>query len=99
MYSNGVSSTLFSGFYVIPYDELDNHFTAPKIISPFFNHKRIPRKIKKRYAYIFKGDIYSFLTLNQKLWYNLTLINPNYTRFIIKQIVSNDNEYTKRNNN
>lgn len=30
------------------YDYLQKHFTAPKIISPFYENKRIPRKLKKK---------------------------------------------------
>jgi hypothetical protein len=75
-----------SNHKVISYDDLDKHFTTPKELSPFFKYKRIPRKIKKRYNFIFKN--YEFLDNNQKLWYILNLTNPNYVRFIIKKTIS-----------
>jgi ribosomal protein L24E len=31
----------------IPYDELEKHFTSPKVTSSF-NYKRVPRKLKKK---------------------------------------------------
>jgi hypothetical protein len=70
----------------IPYDELEKHFTSPKVISSFFNYKRVPRKLKKKHIEILSGSRYSFLDENQKLWYILGLVNPNYKRFLIKQI-------------
>jgi hypothetical protein len=76
-------------FYKIPYEELDKHFTAPKIISPFFRDvKRVPRKFKKKY--ILCGDRYDFISVGEKLWYIQHLTNPNYNSFIIKQMCLRD---------
>lgn len=82
--NHAVSKSVF----IIPYEVLEKHFIAPKVISPFFNYKKVPRKLKKKYKHILQGDRYSFLDLNQKLWYILELVNPNYKRFLIKQIFS-----------
>ena len=73
---------------MIPYQDLEKHFTAPKIISSFFNHKRVPRKFKKKWKHILQGDR---LDLNQKLWYIQSIVNPNYNNFLIKQICKNEN--------
>jgi len=67
----------------IPYADLDRHFKAPKSLQ--FCYKRLPRKLKKKIRYCFnhiniKGDI------NIVLWYTLEFRNPNYKRFLIKQI-------------
>jgi hypothetical protein len=68
------------------YDKLDRHFTAPKVISPFFGEiTRIPRKLKKRLSKYPEWN-YNFLTIGQKLWHDLTVTNPDYARFIIKKI-------------
>jgi len=69
------------------YEDLEKHFTAPKVISPFYNYKRVPRKFKKKWKYIFDNP---YLDINQKLWYILEFTNPDYKRFIIKQIIKND---------
>ena len=75
--------------FIIPYEELEKHFIAPKLISPFFKDVvRVPRKFKKKWKHILCGDRYDFLDLGQKLWYIQHLTNPNYNRFLIKQIVS-----------
>jgi len=71
----------------IPYENLDKYFTAPKIISPFYSYKessKIPRKFKKKWKNILG---LKFNTLNQNLWYILEFTNPNYKRFLIKQLV------------
>ena len=50
----------------IRYEDLNKHFTAPKVISPFFNYQgRVPRKFKKKWKHIL--DI-KFNDLNQNLW-------------------------------
>ena len=67
---------------MILYEQLEKHFTTPKTIG--FNCKRVPRKFKKKWKS--ELDTYSFLTLNQKLWYILEFTNPDYKRFLIKQI-------------
>lgn len=73
---------------MIPYQEFEKHFTAPKTIS--FNCKRVPRKFKKKWKHILQGERYSFLDLNQKLWFIQRIVNPNYNRFLIKQICKNE---------
>lgn len=71
----------------IKYEDLEKHFIAPKVISPFFkNVSRVPRKFKKKWKHILYGDRYDFLNLGQKLWYIQSLTNPNYNRFLIKQL-------------
>lgn len=70
----------------VEYSDLEKHFIAPKVISPFFGDiKRIPRKLKKqlRKDFVWKSKT---LTLDQKLWYNLNIMNPDYVRFLIKKI-------------
>lgn len=73
---------------MIPYEQLERHFTAPKEIS--FNCKRVPRKFKKKWKYILSQN----RDLNSSLWYIQHLINRDYNRFLIKQICKND---TRRN--
>jgi hypothetical protein len=68
---------------MIKYDDLERYFTAPKTISPFYNFNKIPRKLKKKYKNIFQDKL---LDLNQQLWYILELTNPDYKRFLIKQV-------------
>lgn len=65
------------------YHKLEKHFIASKNLK--FDYKRVPRKFKKKWKHILQ-DSYHFLTLNQKLWYILGLTNPDYKRFLIKQI-------------
>lgn len=67
------------------YSELDKHFTAPSNISPFYKGRRIPRKLKKKVKR-FCGIHWNGLTNGQRLWYYLEKSNPNYKRFLIKQI-------------
>lgn len=77
---------------MISYEELDKHFTAPNHLGNknfFYNVKRVPRKFKKRWKHILCGDRYDFLDLGQKLWYIQSLINPEYNRFLIKQLCKN----------
>jgi len=71
---------------MIPYENLEKHFTAPKVLSPHSDYKRVPRKFKKKWKHILQGDRYNYLDLNQKLWYILGLENSDYKRFLIKQI-------------
>lgn len=59
-------------------------FTSPKKISPFYNCKRIPRKLKKKHKFILNK--YTFLTVNEKLWYLLGYTNPEYKEFLIDEI-------------
>lgn len=49
---------------MIPYQNLEKHFIAPKTISPFFNYKRVPKKFKKKWKHILQGEKYNFLDLN-----------------------------------
>jgi hypothetical protein len=80
----------------IDYFDLDRHFTAPKVISPFYGEiKRLSRKEKKELK---KFDVYNhnFLTLGQKLWNKLTVENPNYVRFLIKMICENEQRQKTR---
>ena len=73
---------------LIEYDVLDKHFIAPKQISPFYkNDIKIPRKLKKKVK-TFCGIHYSDKSNAQRLWHYLEKKNPNYKRFLIKQICS-----------
>jgi len=67
---------------MIPYEDLDRHFTAPKNWGKVsWRYKRVPRKEKKRLDKIefeFKN-----LRYEQKRWMNL---NPDYRRYLIKMI-------------
>jgi len=75
------------------YFDLDRHFVAPKVISPFYGKmKRISRRVKKDLKKVFLYDL-KHLTLGQKLWYKLNIENPDYVRFLIKKIC--ENEQTK----
>lgn len=70
------------------YEDLDIHFKRPLLWIPnkqsFFAHyKRIPRKLKKEAKY--KAS--TTLPLMNKLWDVLYQKNPNYCRFLIKQII------------
>jgi hypothetical protein len=73
----------------ISYTELEKHFQAPKTVSAFYKFKRMPRKMKKEWKkYTMNGALinYEFLNINQKLWHMLGHTNPNYKRFLIKQV-------------
>lgn len=59
-------------------------FKQPSKISPFYNCKRIPRKMKKKYKSIL--DKYTFLTVNEKLWYLLGHTNSEYKQFLINTL-------------
>lgn len=71
---------------MISYQDLEKHFTAPKVRPAFKDVKRVPRKFKKKWKHILCGDRYDFITLGQKLWYIQHLTNPDYNNFLIKQI-------------
>ena len=67
------------------YFDMDRHFVAPKVISPFYREiKRLPRKIKKDLKRLFSYK--TTLTLGQQMWYRLNKTNPDYVRFLIKKI-------------
>ena len=53
----------------------------------FFNCKRVPRRFKKKWKHILKGEKYSFLNLNQKLWFILGIRDSKQRDKIIKQII------------
>ena len=70
------------------YHDIERHFTAPCVISPFYADSiRIPRKLKKK-AKAFCGCHWSILTNAQRLWWYLDGVNPNYKTFLVKQICS-----------
>lgn len=71
----------------IPYEELEKHFKAPKIISPFYNVKRVPRKFKKKWKKVFQD--YKNQDLNTILWIILGMENKNYRTFLIKKMCEN----------
>ena len=75
----------------IPFENLDKYFIAPEVISPFYNEVRIPRKLKKKVK-SWCGDNWYNLTNAQRLWYYLEKSNPNYKRFLIKEVIRRDNE-------
>lgn len=72
---------------MIPYEDLERHFTAPKVLNPFSNHKRVPRKFKKKWKHILDKELFGSHDLNKKLWFILGITNPDYKRFLIKQTV------------
>lgn len=74
----------------IDYNELEHYFTLPKMASPFYNYRKLPRKKKKMMAKFLNAKHMEHLTLNQKLWYMLEFTNPNYKRFLIKMIIANE---------
>lgn len=65
-----------------------NRFTAPKKFSPFYSVRRIPRKKKKQLKPLLNK--YSFLTLNEKLWYILGETNKEYRDFLIQKICKDE---------
>lgn len=67
------------------YSELNKHFTPPAKISPFYEKVRIPRKLKKKVKKFCRLS-WENLDNGQKLWYYLEKSNPNYKKFLIKQI-------------
>lgn len=68
----------------IAWEDLERHFSAPK--NTGFNCKRVPRKFKKQHKEFLDKTRFDTLTLNQRLWHLLGYINPDYKRFLIKQI-------------
>jgi hypothetical protein len=72
---------------MIKYDNLEKYFTRPKQLSPFYNYKKVPRKLKKKYKNIFQDKL---LNINQQLWCILELTNPNYKRFLIKKLTEDE---------
>lgn len=78
------------------YSTLEKHFCAPKtkII-----HKRLPRKFKKTLnKFILESDNFELYRskeydLNTKMWYLMWFINPDYNRFLIKEICKNKNNW------
>lgn len=78
----------------ILYDDLEKHFTASRIISLFYNNKRIPRKLKKKVKR-FCGIHWDGLDNGQRLWYYLEYKNYDYKRFIIKMICNNEKQKSK----
>ena len=82
----------------IEYEDLDKHFTEPKIISPFYKDNiRIPRKIKKKVKK-HVGIHWKGLTNGQRLWHYLES-NPNYKRFLIKKVCDNEEKLKTINKN
>jgi len=76
----------------IRYEDLENHFTKSFLPTEI---KRIPRKIKKRFKSIFYEHYdyeYSRLsTPGEFRWEMLEYIHPDYKRFLIKCICTEDN--------
>jgi len=74
------------------YADLDIHFTAPSVISPFYKETKIPRKLKKKVK-SWCGIHWTGLSNGQRLWYYLECKNKNYKRYLIKQMcIRNSNE-------
>ena len=60
-------------------------YTAPKRISPFYTHKRIPRKLKKKvkkYCGVHYGSA------NESLWQYMEKDNREYKWFLISKMCS-----------
>lgn len=76
----------------ITYLNLEKYFTAPKIASPFYkNDVKIPRKLKKKVKK-FCGTSWEGNTNCERLWYYMEKSNPDYKRFLIKEVIRKDNE-------
>lgn len=74
------------------YEILEKHFTLPKVK---YVHKKLPRKLKKK----LNKFIVNEKDLNIKMWYLGWFINPDYNRFIIKEICKNPNSSKWKKNN
>ena len=78
------------------YSTLEKHFSLPKTKVI---HKRLSRKFKKKLnKFIFEGDKFELTRakdyeLSLKIWYLNWFINPDYNRFIIKEICKNKNSW------
>jgi hypothetical protein len=72
---------------MIPYKDLENHFTLRKYpISPFYEDGiRIPRKLKKKVKK-FCGTSWIGNDNASRLWYYMEKNNKDYKRYLIKQI-------------
>jgi len=55
----------------------------------FYTYQRVPRKFKKKWRHIIQGNRYSFLDLNQKIWYILYLRDKVQHAKITKEILEN----------
>lgn len=74
----------------IPYESLDKHFTAPKIISPFYKKDiKISRKLKKKVKK-FCGVHWKNLDNTERLWYYMEKSSINYKWFLIKEMIRRD---------
>ena len=73
----------------IPYKELDKHFTAPAVVSPFYGDAKIPRKLKKKVKK-WCGVHWGGLSNGERLWCFLESHNINYRSFLIKKVCEND---------
>ena len=75
------------------YETLEKHFTAPK---NRISYKRLSRKFKKKInKFILEGE-YELrrakdYELNVKMWYLRWYLNPDYNRFLIKEICKDKN--------
>lgn len=69
------------------FDDLDNHFTLPKRFGkqPFYGQCRIPRKLKKKIKN-YVGIHWNGLNNGQRIWHYMEKSNPDYKRFLIKNI-------------
>lgn len=70
----------------IPYENLEKHYQVPKTFlkqTSHFVYTRLPRKLKKE---IKKKNYSSRHDINVKMWLLMQENNPNYHRFLIKQI-------------
>lgn len=72
---------------MIKYNDLEKHFTAPVVISPFYGDIKIPRKLKKAVKK-YVGVHWSGGDNGSRLWHYMEKSNPNYKKFLIKQICS-----------
>ena len=71
---------------VIEYKDLEKHFTAPEVISPFYaDGMRIPRKLKKKVK-TYVGVHWDKSNQSVSLWHYMEKSNPDYKRFLIKQV-------------
>ena len=70
----------------IKYENLEKHFTAPKVLSPFYKDGiRIPRNLKPKVK-DFCGGYWNGLDNGQRMWYYMEKVKPDFKRFLIKKM-------------
>lgn len=68
---------------------MSQKFFEPKVISPFYNYVRMPRKLKKKINKMLINKTLHDNDINVKMWYCLSYTNIEYRNFIISKICQN----------